>query len=83
MQREKLYNLSRTAYFIVALFVLKIDKTLGSQISAFRKRNVLFCRKTNLFFLISSFYYLICLLNKTKHTTRCSVISSTSYKEQL
>ena len=38
MQREKLYNLHKTAYFIVALFVFKMDKTLSDQISTVRKR---------------------------------------------
>ena len=33
MQREKLYNLYRTAYLIVALFVFKIGKALSDQIS--------------------------------------------------
>jgi hypothetical protein len=31
MQREKLYNLHKTAYFIVALFVFKMGKILSDQ----------------------------------------------------
>jgi hypothetical protein len=37
MQREKLYNLHKTATFTVALFVLKIDKILNDQISMLQK----------------------------------------------
>ena len=37
MQREELYNLHRTAYLIVALFVFKMDKTLSDQILTVRK----------------------------------------------
>jgi hypothetical protein len=33
MQREMLYNLQRTAYFIVAFFVFKMDKILSVEIS--------------------------------------------------
>ena len=37
IQYEKLYNLHKTAYFIVALFVFKMDKILSDQISTARK----------------------------------------------
>jgi len=37
MQREKLYNFHKTAYFIVALIVFKMDKILSDQISMVRK----------------------------------------------
>jgi hypothetical protein len=33
MQREKLYNLHRTANFTVVIFVFKINKILSDQIS--------------------------------------------------
>ncbi len=37
-----------------------------------------------IFFLMSSFHYLICFIKKkTKYTTRCSVKSSTIYKKRL
>ena len=31
MQREKLYNLHKATYFIIALFVFKMDKVLRDQ----------------------------------------------------
>ena len=31
MQREKLYNLHKTTYFIIAPFVFKVDIVLGDQ----------------------------------------------------
>jgi hypothetical protein len=37
MQREKLYNLCRTANFTVVVFVFKIDKILSDQIPRLRK----------------------------------------------
>jgi hypothetical protein len=37
MQREKLYNLHTTAYFIIALFAFKMDKILSDQSSTVRK----------------------------------------------
>jgi hypothetical protein len=38
MQREKFYNLRKTAYFIVALFVLIRSKILSDQFSTLQKR---------------------------------------------
>ncbi len=37
MQREKLYNLHETDYFIVVLSFVKMDKSLSNQISTTRK----------------------------------------------
>jgi len=37
MQRNKLYNLHKTTYFMVALFLFKWKKTLSDQISTVRK----------------------------------------------
>ncbi len=37
MQREKLYNLHKTTYFIVAPFVFKMDKDLRDQILGIAK----------------------------------------------
>jgi hypothetical protein len=37
MQREKLYNLHKTTYFIVAPFVFKMDKVLRDQILGIAK----------------------------------------------
>src|ERR1700733_9552633 len=72
MQREKLYNLDKTAYFIVAFFVFKMDKILSDQISTVRKWDV---------FLIQAefiFSYFILLLpdmflkkNKIHHKMQC------------
>jgi len=39
MQRETLYNLLRTAFFIVAVFAFKMVKILSDQISTVRKDN--------------------------------------------
>ena len=38
MQREKLYNLYRTVYFIVALLAFIMSKILNDQFSTVRKR---------------------------------------------
>ena len=40
MQREKLYNFHRTAYFIVALSVFEMDKILSDQFSKIFKFHV-------------------------------------------
>ena len=40
MQREKLYNLHKIAYFIGAFFVFKVDKILSDQISTVQKWDV-------------------------------------------
>ena len=37
MQREKLYNLHKTAYIIAALFVFQIDNIFTEQISTVQK----------------------------------------------
>ncbi len=55
MQRENFYNLHKTGYFIVALFVFKKDKTLVYRISTVQTSDA-FWYKMNLSFLISSFY---------------------------
>ena len=65
MQRGKLYNLHKIAYFIVALFVFKMDKILSDQISIVRKWDF-FLYKMNSFSLISSYYHLICFVKKNK-----------------
>ena len=41
MQREKLYNLYTTAFFIGVLFVFKMDKTFSDQILTVRKKKFL------------------------------------------
>jgi hypothetical protein len=82
MQREKLYNLHKTAYFIVALFVFKMNKILSDQISTVRKRHFLVQDE----FIFSYFIFLspdILHLKKTKCITRCSVKSSTILKVKL
>ncbi len=83
MQREKLYNLLRTAFFIVAIFAFKMVKILSDQISTVRKR-YLFWHKMNQFF--SYFIFLspdILHLKTTKYTIRCSVKSSIIYTRLL
>ncbi len=37
MQREKFYNLYKTSYFIIELFLFTMDKTLSKQILTMRK----------------------------------------------
>ena len=39
MQREKLHNFQKTAYFLVALFVFKMDKVLRNRTLAVVKPN--------------------------------------------
>ncbi len=39
MQHEKLYNLHKTIYFLVALFVFKTDKVLGDYILSIAQIN--------------------------------------------
>ena len=63
MQREKLYNLHKTAYFIVALFVFKMHKILINQISTVRKQCFLWY-KMNSFFVISSSHQPICFIKE-------------------
>src|SRR5690348_5108154 len=82
MQREKLYNLHTTAYFIVAFSVFKMKKILSNQFSVVRKRYFLIEDE----FIFSYFIFLspdIFYLKKTKYITRCSVKSSTIYKIKL
>jgi hypothetical protein len=43
MQREKLYNLHKTAYFAVATSAFKIDKILRNQIPTLQKNLFLIC----------------------------------------
>jgi hypothetical protein len=38
MQREKFYNLQKTIYFMLSLFVFKIDAILSDQISTQKKK---------------------------------------------
>jgi hypothetical protein len=37
MQREKNYNIQKTAYFRIPLFAFKMDKTLSRQFLIFKK----------------------------------------------
>jgi hypothetical protein len=39
MQREKLYNLHKSTYFIVALFVFRMDKILAIKLLPWEKDN--------------------------------------------
>ena len=49
MQREKLYNLQRTAYFNCLFFLFKKSKILYDQFSTLRKNRV-FRHKTRILF---------------------------------
>ena len=64
MQREKLYTLHTTAFFIVALFVFKMDKTFSNQILTVRKRCFFLTERTFLFFFFHLFIVSNCLLEK-------------------
>jgi hypothetical protein len=79
MQREKLYNLHRTAYFLVALLVFKMDKNLKGQILPVRKWDVFEFGFSYFIFLLLDVFY----LKKIKYTKRCSVKSPTIYEEQI
>ena len=82
MQRENLYNLQKTAYFIIALFVFKMNKILRDQFLTMWKRYFLVQDKfifSYWIFLSSDIFY----LRKTKYITRYSVQSSTIYKVKL
>ena len=68
MQREKLYNLFKTAYFIVALFVFKMDRTMSDQILTLRKRDVFFGRRRIHFSL--SHLFSICYVCFQKQNTQ-------------
>ena len=62
MQREKLYNLYKTATFTVALFLLKIDKVLSNQFRLCKKMFFLACNE-RIFYVM---YSLICFILKNK-----------------
>ena len=80
MQREKLHNLHRTAYFIVAF--IYFENRQNSERSNFDvAKKVVFWYATNalLCYLSPDMFY----LKKTKYTTRCSLKNSTIRKEQF
>jgi hypothetical protein len=56
MQREKLYNLHKTPYFIFAFFVFKVNKLLSDQSSTVRKRYFL-VQDEFIFFSPDVFYF--------------------------
>ena len=82
MQREKLYNLERTAYFLVALFYLENEQNFEwpnldvENIESFLVRTV-FVGSRVIFLLPGTF------MRKTNSSKRCSVKSSTISIEQL
>ncbi len=82
MQCEKLYNLRSKAYFNCILFACKKAKFC---VTNFRRceKITFFYKNDNSFLLLSPFYHLVCLRKTTKHTTRCSVKSSTIYKVKV
>jgi hypothetical protein len=68
MQREKLYNLHKIAFFIAALFSSKIVKISSGQISTVRKRCFFWYKMKSFFFLSSCFYHLISFIKKKQNT---------------
>jgi hypothetical protein len=52
MQHEKLYNFHKITYFLVALFVLKINQILSDQISTMEKYNIFWYTTNSFFYLI-------------------------------
>jgi hypothetical protein len=83
MQREKLYNLHKTTYFIAALFSFKMDKILSNQISAMEKDNVFDTQRMHSCYFIVSSPILGFIKRKRKYTARCSVKSSTIYTVKI
>jgi hypothetical protein len=80
MQREKLHNLHRTAYFTVALIYFE-NRQNSSRSNFDVVKKVFFSYTTNAFFsyLSPEMFY----LKKTKCITRCSVKNSTICKERF
>jgi hypothetical protein len=76
MQREKLYNLHTTTYFIAALFFQ--NRQNFEQSDCYHAKKIMFSMHSEFIFIISLFHHLIFFIKrKTKYTTRCSVKSST------
>ena len=83
MQREKLYNLHKTACFITAGFVFKMDKILSENYSLMKKyffSDTRWIRFTYFIFVLPDMFIFFCLKTDTR---RCSVKSSTIYEEKL
>ncbi len=72
MQREKLYNLHKIAYFIVALSVFKMDKSSSDHFRQ-RENDILFGYKMNSFFSHSYFYNLFFLNGRVFLAASCGV----------
>ena len=70
MQREKLYNLGKTAYFIVAHFVFEADKILSV-----RKWHIFLVQAEFVFFLLHLFIIILCKL-WSFHAASCDVFYS-------
>ncbi len=77
MQRENLYKLQRTVYFIYEPLLFKISEILCNEFSTLRKEHFLLHEQGIPFSVI---YYLIRFHKKTEYTTRYSVKSSTICK---
>ncbi len=78
MQREKLYNLHKTTYFIVALFFSEWTKFWRSNFYHEKKITFLIHNESIFcYFIVSSRKCFI--RRKIKYTTRCSVKSSTIF----
>ncbi len=80
MQREKLCNPQRKAYFGCVIFAFKKSKIVSDQFLPLWKDHFFLHEGAIPFFLISFFYHLI---GFTKYTKRCAMKSSTIYKVKL
>jgi hypothetical protein len=76
--------MQRTTYSLVDPFCFQNEPNSEALIFDSSTKNDLFRTRRIRYFLITSFYYLMCFIKKkTKYTTRYSMKSSTIYKEQL
>src|ERR1700722_292266 len=68
MEREKLYNLHKPAFFIVALFAFKMDKIFSDQISTVRKLVA-----ENFAFFENDYNKLYCVNCRAFHAASCGI----------
>ena len=82
IQREKLYNLERSSCFTVTLFSLQNEQNSERPNLDVAKTEP-FLLKVVFIFAHAIFLLLDMIIRKAKYPTRCSMKSSTIYKEQL
>ena len=74
MQREKLYNLHKSAYFIGAPFVFKMNRILSDQISTLQKWHLFSYQMNSLFFLFHRFIIVVLFVNcRAFHAVYCGI----------